>query len=464
MDVSAVKNKAFGVFKNRPRFLKVIFIFSIPIVLSRILIALRGIISTLFIAQFGHTQFAASTLINASLSPILIILMTFLYPISVLVGNARGVGNTARIKQIVHQGWILGALVGIIAFFLLPKLSFIFLFFRQPKQLIHYVGEYIYIMKWSILPLMLSGGCQQFFLAVSKASWVTVCHCFNFVLLIMFSYIFSFTQLGMQGIAYANVLTDWMILFIQLMYIFLNSDIKKFKLFHFCAFVDIPVLRQITQMGLPISIQFGTEWMVLSLLTFLIGTFGETALIAQQITLQASLVTMMIPLGISQACGILISKARGSGEYDDLNSIAHSGLILGSIFSLIVAYIYVVHSKLIVGLYLDVSLEMNASIIHLTNLMFVITAISQWFDSARHILIGVLRGYFDTRASMWIGIIMSCFISLPSGYFLGFTLGFGAVGVKAGLLCGFALGMMGLIYRLQRLKIKPSYVVTSVSV
>jgi MATE family multidrug resistance protein len=61
-----------------------------------------------------------------------------------------------------------------------------------------------------------------------------------------------------------------------------------------------------------------------------------------------------------------------------------------------------------------------------------------------------LRGLKDTRATMIISLFTYWGMGLTSGYLLGFTAGFGAIGLWWGLVVGLATAAGALIWRFHR--------------
>jgi MATE family multidrug resistance protein len=62
----------------------------------------------------------------------------------------------------------------------------------------------------------------------------------------------------------------------------------------------------------------------------------------------------------------------------------------------------------------------------------MIIAFSQLLDNLRNILIGLLRGLFDTRFSMIMSLATVWLISMPLSYLLAFGFHFEAVGFVFG--------------------------------
>jgi MATE family multidrug resistance protein len=74
-------------------------------------------------------------------------------------------------------------------------------------------------------------------------------------------------------------------------------------------------------------------------------------------------------------------------------------------------------------------------------------ALFQIVDGAQVMALGLLRGVKDTRAPMIIAAISYWIIGVPCGYVLGFSLGWGGVGVWLGLVVGLTAASILLMWR-----------------
>ena len=79
------------------------------------------------------------------------------------------------------------------------------------------------------------------------------------------------------------------------------------------------------------------------------------------------------------------------------------------------------------------------------------SALFQIFDATQLASLACLRALADVKIPLLLSIISYYLISLPMGYFCGFILGFGTVGVWIGLLAG--LGFAAILFLLRFSKI-----------
>jgi MATE family multidrug resistance protein len=72
----------------------------------------------------------------------------------------------------------------------------------------------------------------------------------------------------------------------------------------------------------------------------------------------------------------------------------------------------------------------------------LIAAAFQLFDGLQGVSTGTMRGTGDTHTPMVCNLVAHWLIGLPMGYLLGFTAGFGIIGLWLGLALG--LGAAGI--------------------
>jgi MATE family multidrug resistance protein len=95
------------------------------------------------------------------------------------------------------------------------------------------------------------------------------------------------------------------------------------------------------------------EIVMFSVITVMMGKFGVSELAAHQIATQCANFVFTILLGISQATSMKVSYARGANHYEEINLVAYTGIWLGILSALAVAFIFILLSKPIIYLFVD---------------------------------------------------------------------------------------------------------------
>jgi len=178
------------------------------------------------------------------------------------------------------------------------------------------------------------------------------------------------------------------------------------------------------------------------------GVIGTDALAAQQITLQCSMVSIMVIMGISQAGSILITHNMGKDSKLNKSIICKTTIFFGAFLMLSLGLSYWLFSEYFISFYLDINNPFLHEIVLIAKELLILAAFTQFFDSIRNISGGLLRGYGDTKTSMWTGLVSCWVMGLPLAIFFAFPLHFGATGLRFGIMMGILYGCIQLINRL----------------
>ena len=177
----------------------------------------------------------------------------------------------------------------------------------------------------------------------------------------------------------------------------------------------------------------------------MMGWLGATALAAHQIAISCAAFTFMVPLGLSSAASIRVSRARGEQRLELLRPIGIGALGFSSAFMGISAVVFVAY-----GATLARGFSSDEAVIALAAHLLVVAALFQLFDGGQVVAAGALRGLTDVKVPTVITFIAYWLIALPMAYLLAFRFGFGPVGIWIGLASGLFCAAVLLNWRLYR--------------
>ncbi len=146
-----------------------------------------------------------------------------------------------------------------------------------------------------------------------------------------------------------------------------------------------------------------------------------------------------------------MGQAYGSKQLYAIKKLGYAGLQLALIIALICALIFWLFPSFLASFYLNIHDPANAAVVKLTKYLFIISGLTQIFDAARNVLTGGLRGLFDTKFPMIIGIFSLWVIGLPCSYIFGFLLKGGLIGIALGSTLGILIGATLILNRWQKL-------------
>lgn len=422
-----------------------------PIVFANLINASSSLISMFFIAKINPEALAAGAIITSTYGLIIMMVGSILYSVSILVGQFHGSGRTNEISSILFSGIGVAFFIGIPLTCILLYITPILQLLHQPSEISEIAGKYFNGIAYGFIPSVIVAVFTQFFIGISKSKLLLYFTFFGVLLNSMVSYslIFGFSALkpmGIFGAGLATSLTSYILLALILIYVSWNSEFKKYQIISKTT-INLSYSKLLLKIGMPISIQYTLELLVFSIITYLMGIMGTDALGAQQITLQCSTIAIMIVMGISQSGSILISQSVGKGTTADRALIINCTYAVGSLCMLLIGIVFWIFPDVLISLYLNVKDPSLSEMISLTRSILYIAAFTQIFDAGRNIAASLLRGYGDTKSSMWTSLISCWILGLPLAIMFGFFFHFGAIGLRLGIMFGLLFGCIHLMSR-----------------
>ena len=427
-----------------------------PLIGSRVGGTITSFISMIMIARLGHTELAAGALINSVLFSILVPLWMLFLAVGILIGHSYGANQPAEIGKVIRQGLLLSIIIGLPFMLLLYWLAPILIFFGQDKQLSYLTQQFYRAYCLGLIPSFWYSCLIQFMLGISRQKLNLF---FTFLIMPVMTFLgytlifgkFGFSAYRISGMGYANSISYVLIDAIIIGYLLLNKSFRKYNLLAWDLKNNFHYLKEILNIGWPITLMMASELIIFSLSIIFIGWLGETSLAAQQISLQINLVAFMIPMGIGQASTILISQQLGRKNFHLVRPLGYTAMLLTLIATIITLLIYLYMPKLLIGLYINTHASFYAATINLAIMLLFVTGVMNIFDGIRCVAVSALRGLRDTITPMLIFVVLGAVLTLPSGYILAVTMHLGAVGYRYGFVIGFGIGAIILIHRFHKL-------------
>jgi MATE family multidrug resistance protein len=199
------------------------------------------------------------------------------------------------------------------------------------------------------------------------------------------------------------------------------------------------------RLGAPIGGQFVLETGVFGTVALLMGWLGVTQVAAHQVALNLASLTFMVPLGVSSAAAVIVGHAVGRGDVGAVRRSTSAALVVGAGFMAVMAVLFIGAPGWFARLYTS-----NPDVLALTVLLLPIAGVFQVFDGLQVVAIGLLRGLGDTQVPVVANVLGYWFLGMPVSLWLGFGLGYGAVGLWWGFVVGLVIVAAFLIARVKR--------------
>ncbi len=390
-----------------------------PLIFTRLALCLGTLINNLMVSTLGIHVLAASVIVTSIYMGIFIFALGNLQGISTLVSVRHAQKDYAGIIRVLIQGLYYATLIGLVVMVIFYNISLLLRIFHEPESLIGLIKKYYLYFAPSVLPMLWTTVLIEVIIGCSHQKIIYYYGIFRMLLGVFLAYAlvmgkFSFPQMGFAGLGFSTTIAS--ILSCLSLGIYLYWRTKNFigAYINLVSFTNLIQLPKIIRLGLPIGIQMSGEMLAIMFITLLIGHFGVVALASQQIIGQYLLLFSMVPLGLSQAVAVTISKFIAKNKLDLAWEVAYKSLAIMVIFSTIVGLVYIFLPQYLIHPYIHkYSSFHHVELIRITTKFFYYLAIYQLFDGVRIVVSGVLRVWANPLIAMLVGIGCFGLIAIP---------------------------------------------------
>lgn len=347
-------------------------------------------------------------------------------------------------RRIVRQGLWLAITISLPAWLLMWNAEEVLLAFGQDADLAARAAVYARAMQWGLLPALGFTVLRSFIAAQErpKAGLVVTMVAIAFNAALGWSLIFGHAGMPALGLAGAGIAASASntVMFLALMAV-LMAD-RRFRRYHLLGrfwHPDIPMLRELLRVGVPMGLSMGFEITGINAAAFLCGMIGTTAVAAHTIAMQIASVTFMVPMGLAHAATVRVGLAAGMGNADGIRKAGWVALGLGVLFMTAMAMMLITIPASLVGLFMDLSRPEAQAVANVAVGLLAVAGLFQIADGTQVVGAGVLRGLKDTRIPMVFTGLGYWGLAVPLGAALAFSAHLGALGIWIGLACGLAV-------------------------
>ena len=428
----------------------------LPLIGAQIAQTLISTTDTVMIGWLGARELAASVLASQSFFVIMMFGLGFALAIQPIIAQAQGSGDDRAARRAARMGlWIATAYAAVM---MIPlwNLERILLLLGQEADIAAMAGEYTRIMQWSLFPMLYTLNLRSFLSALEHPRIVLVATIAAAIANALVNYALIFGNwgapaLGLPGAAIASVVSTLAAFALLVAYCLLKRDIARYEIHVRLWRPDWPVFFEVAQLGWPISLTVIAEVGLFVMSSVMMGWIGAIELAAHGIALQLASLVFMIPLGLSSTATIRVGQAYGRREPDNLYRAAIVALAIAVAVAVCSAAAFLLLPRQLVQLFLDRDNANAAQLIAYAVPLLAVAATFQLVDGIQAVAAGLLRGLKDTRIPMAFAVFSYWCAGMPLAYLLGFTFGWGGIGIWAGLAAGLALAAVALGVRFFRL-------------
>jgi multidrug resistance protein, MATE family len=416
---------------------------ALPMIVAQVSQMLIGLTDAAMIGRVGTVELAASAFTGGVFGLFYIVGIGLLLPVGVFTARDHGAKDDAGCAAWLQHGKVLALVAAAVCFGLLALLSTQLHRFGQPPEVVAVMRPYFLLCSLSLIPVFYFQVQRQYLDALGRP-WVgTSIMLVDVALNALFNWMLIWGQaglpaLGLTGAGLATLVVRT--LAVGIIALWLRREPRATGRLERARF------RAMLEMGVPAAGSLLFESGAFAAAMLMMGWLGATALAAHQVALSCAAFTFMVPLGLSMAVSIRISKARGEGRHDVLRPIGFGVLGLSVLIMLTFATVFALG-----GTALARGFTPDPAVVGLAAQLLVVAAIFQLFDGGQVVAAGALRGLTDVKVPTVITFIAYWVISLPVAYLLAFHTPLGPIGIWTGLAIGLACAAVLLVWRFHRL-------------
>jgi multidrug resistance protein, MATE family len=419
---------------------------ALPITVGQVSQMLIGFTDTAFIARLGAVPLAAAAFTQGVFGVFYVVCVGLLVGPSVFAARDHGAANEAGAASWLRHGLLLSLVVALGAFAILALASTQFDHLGQPPEVMAIVRPFFLLISASLVPALTFQVQRQFAESVGRA-WgpmiiilvdVALNAFCNWVL--VFGHL-GFPALGLIGSGYATLFARLFSVFAIALWLRFSPAFSGLRGAPWSGW-ERARFAGLLRFGLPAGAMLLCETGAFGASALMMGWLGAVPLAAHQLALSCAALTFMVPLGLSLATSLRISRAHGEGR-----TAAARAIGLGALFAGLLAMLTFAGVFTLAGGRITHALTSAREVSTLAAELLLIAALFQVVDGAQVIGVGALRGLTDVRVPALLTFAAYWLLALPLGYWLAFHTRLGPRGLWLGLATGLAAAALSLISR-----------------
>jgi len=432
--------------------------FAVPMLLGNIAQQLYNTADSIIVGKYvGDNALSAV----GSAAPILNLLLALFVGIStgagIMISQAYGAKDREALSNNIGNCITLAGIATLVIMVVGPLMTRPMLeLLKTPDSIIDWCTDYLNIYFFGIVGFfmynMLSGVLRGLGDSLSALGFLLVAAALNVLLDIWFVAGFG---MGVPGVALATVISQAIsavLCYLKLLSMRDHFDLKK-QNFKLIPDTSLTIIR----IGVPSGITQAIMAMASMVVQSLTNSMGEMVIACMVIIMRVDGFAMMPNFTFGQTMSVYTGQNVGAGKFERIGKGTKQGLMLGVGTSTVLTIGILLFGRTLFGFFTD-----TPELISLASEMMRIMAVGYIAVSVTQVLGGVMRGAGDTVTPMWVSVISTIVLRMPTAYLIAYltrseTWPNGAPFALSGsLLISWTLGMViqAVTYKMGRWKRK----------
>jgi len=454
-----------------------------PIVVGQLGVMLMGLADTIQVGQMktgAAESLGASGMAGSIFFTIAIVGLICLQIVAPMISTAEAEGDYAGVGRLLRANIRVAFFLSIITIGLIAVAGYFYDVFKQTEVNRALTLPYLALIAISVLPIFLFSAFKSFTDGLQKTSVAMYITLGALLFNIVFNHIFinglgPIPAMGLFGAGIATLLARILMVASLAWYIFKQGRFEKYlsgaslddasaqkPIFDDgSSFIGEPSLidkstsdldyvskspweleKKILTIGVPSGMQGFFEIATFGMAVVMMGWISVSAQAAHIVAINMASLTYMMATGIAAAGGILVGTDIGERNRGGIFTSGNAALLLSIVFMGFCALVFYFGRGILVRAYTE-----EQAVIDIAVTLVVWGAIFQLFDGIQAVSLGLLRGLQDVNIPTAITIFSYWGIGIPMSYYVGISLGIGAVGIWMGLTASLVCSSILLSWR-----------------
>ncbi|KAL5777917.1 hypothetical protein ACOSP7_010843 [Xanthoceras sorbifolium] len=400
-----------------------------------------GALTQTFAGHVGELELAAVSVENSVIAGLAFgVMLGMGSALETLCGQAYGAGKIRMLGLYMQRSWVILLTTACILVPIYVWSPPILELIGETTEISNAAGKFALWMLPQLFAYALNFPIQKFLQSQRKVlviAWISaavlVLHAvFSWLLILKLGW-------GLTGAAITLNTSWWLIVILQLLYIFITKSDGAWSGFTWLAFAD---LWSFVKLSLASAVMLCLEFWYLMVLVVITGRLPNPLIPVDAISICMNIQgwDAMIAIGFNAAISVRVSNELGA----DNSRAAKFSVVVVCVTSI---FIGVLCMALVFATRYDfpyLFTTSDAVATETTKLAFLL-AITVLLNSLQPVLSGVAVGAGWQALVAYINIGCYYIVGLPLGILLGFTFGFGVEGIWSGMIGGICLQTIALI-------------------
>lgn len=424
---------------------------ALPVMVSQLGHVMMGVMDNIMVGHVGAESLAAAGLALVAFNVLFLFGIGVSFAITPLVASAHGEKDDSKITEVLRHGLVVNLLNGILMFLAVRVAENLLYYLDQPVEVVSLAIPYLNIVAFSLIPILVFQSFKQFAegLSQTKVAMVVIlaANILNLILNYMFIYGHGgFPAMGLEGAGWATLCSRIFMMIAIATYIYYALFFNKYRSGFSIGNYSKKLFRKLLALGIPSGVQFIFEVAAFDFSLIMMGWLGTKIQAAHMIAINLATVSYMTTSGLAAAATVRVGYFFGSKDYINLKMAAKTLLIMALSVMTCWTLLFIFGRHFLPILYID-----DAEVISIASTLLIIAGLFQLADGTQVVCASALRGLQDVKVPSVFILIAYWIIGLPLGYWLGFAMNLGGIGIWLGLLFGLMTTATALFIRFQRL-------------